>query len=112
MAPDGHLWFHPDSPDWREDFASAPLGDRAFLIHELTHAWQYQGGVNLVVKRLPLARYRYLPLIPGKPFRAYGIEQQAEIVRHAFILREGGAVAGAPGLAAYEAILPFAMARP
>lgn len=107
MAPDGALWFHPDSPDWREDFSRESLGLKAFVIHELTHVWQHQRGVNLILKRLPLARYRYLPLKAGKRFRDYGIEQQAEIVRHAFMLREGGSVTGAPALNAYAALIPL-----
>ena len=36
--------------------------------------------------------------------------QQAEIVRHAFLLRQGEPVAGAPPLATYRKILPFKMA--
>jgi hypothetical protein len=34
--------------------------------------------------RHPFCRYHYA-LEPGKPFRRYGIEQQAEIVRHRFL---------------------------
>ena len=107
MAPRGSIWFHPDSPDWSEDFARAPLVARAFLIHEMTHVWQHQQGVNLILRRLPLARYRYLPLTPGKRFGDYGIEQQAEIVRHAYMLREGGHVDGAPKLKDYLSMMPF-----
>ncbi len=112
MAPSGALWFHPESPDWREDFSRESLGLRAFIVHELTHVWQHQRGVNLTLKRPPLARYRYLPLTPGKPFAAYGIEQQAEIVRHAYVLREGGHVEGAPDASTYAALLPFSIAAP
>ena len=43
----------------------------------------------------------------GKPFDRYGIEQQAEIVRHTLLLRRGIPVAGKPELQAYEALLPF-----
>ena len=56
--------------------------------------------------RHPFCRYDYA-VLPGKPFARYGIEQQAEIVRHAFLLRQGVAVAGKPGLDVYEALLPF-----
>ncbi|MDB5690627.1 MAG: vgr related protein, partial [Sphingomonas bacterium] len=35
----------------------------------------------------------------------YGLEQQAEIVRHAYLLREGYPVPGAAGPAQYESIL-------
>jgi hypothetical protein len=34
--------------------------------------------------RHPFCRYAYA-LRPGKPFARYGIEQQAEIVRHRFL---------------------------
>lgn len=38
----GSIHFHPDSPDWSEDFTRRSLGLRAFLIHEMTHVWQHQ----------------------------------------------------------------------
>lgn len=56
--------------------------------------------------RHPFCRYDYA-IRPGKPFDRYGIEQQAEIVRHAFLLRNGAALPGRPSLAVYEALLPF-----
>ena len=39
--------------------------------------------------------------------RVTGLEQQGEIVRHAFLLRHGRTVPGAPPLATLESILPF-----
>ena len=108
MAPDGHVWFHPDGIEWRDDFATAGLASRALLVHELTHVWQHQCGVNLVLRRRPFARYDYLPLVPGRPFAAYGIEQQACIVADAYFLREGARVPGAPPLGVYAALIPFA----
>lgn len=84
MAPDGDIWFHPDSPDWRDDFTGAALSLRAFVVHELTHVWQHQQGIRLWLRRPPFARYRYR-LTPGKPFRRYGIEQQAMIIQHAYV---------------------------
>jgi hypothetical protein len=107
MAPDGHVWFHPNNPSWCADFSTAHLGLRALVVHELVHVWQHQRGVNLVRARKPFSPYRYLPLTPGKPFAAYGVEQQAEIVRHAYVLREGGRVPDAPPLRAYAEIIPF-----
>lgn len=106
MAPDGHIWFHPHNRAWREDFAAAGLSLRAFLVHELVHVWQHQQGRRLLRERPWIARYDYA-LEPGKPFAAYGIEQQAEIVAHAYMLREGGPRADLPPLAAYAALLPF-----
>jgi len=108
MAPDGDLWFHPDSPHWRADFASASLDLQGHFIHEMTHVAQAAHGGHwwLPLMRHPFCRYDYT-LIPGKPFGRYGIEQQAEIVRHAFLLRQGVALPGRAPLAAYDALLPF-----
>ncbi len=106
MAPRGHIHFHPQSDQWRDDFANAPLGDQGLFIHEMTHVWQHQRGVILPLARHPFCRYGY-SFIPGRPLARYGIEQQAEIVRHAFLLRQGVRVAGAPELARYESVLPF-----
>ena len=83
MAPDGHLWFHPEGDLWREDYAAAPLGHQALLVHELTHVWQHQKGLCLPLRRHPFCRYRYT-LVPGRPLERYGIEQQAMIVQHAW----------------------------
>ncbi|MEK7343140.1 MAG: vgr related protein, partial [Pseudomonadota bacterium] len=44
---------------------------------------------------------------PGWMLDRYGIEQQAEIVRHVFLMRHGVTVPGAPPLATLESILPF-----
>ena len=107
MAPDGHVWFHPKGAEWRADFAAAGLASRTLLVHELTHVWQHQQGVNLVVRRYPLMRYAYLPLTPGKPFGAYNLEQQASIVADAYFIAQGATVPGAPPLAAYRALIPF-----
>ena len=111
MAPDGHVWFHPHGPEWRDDFATAGLASRALLVHELTHVWQHQCGVNLIVRRHPFARYAYLPLTQGRPFAAYGLEQQACIVADAYLIAEGARVAGAPPLAFYAALIPFGTSR-
>ena len=109
MAPDGELWFHPDSGLFCADFCESPLHLQGHFIHEMTHVWQAQrsGRYWLPLMRHPFCRYAY-DIVPGRPFARYGIEQQAEIVRHAFLLRRGVAVRGKPGLPVYEALLPFA----
>ena len=108
MAPDGHLWFSPHGDLYRNCFAGASLSLQAFFLHEMVHVWQAQtrGRWWLPLRRHPFCRYAYR-LEPGKPFLAYGIEQQAEIVRHAYLLRRGVTLPGRAPLAAYEAILPF-----
>jgi len=92
MAPDGHIWCHPKGGLFRADYSTEPLPLQRLFIHEMTHIWQHQSGIFLPLRRLPLARYRYT-LTEGKPLRAYGLEQQAEIIADAFVaLRGGGAV--------------------
>lgn len=106
MAPRGHIHFHPGGTAYRDDFAAASAGAQGLFIHEMVHVWQHQSGVFLPLRRHPFSRYDYA-IRPGLPLIGYGIEQQAEIVRHAFVLRLGGQVIGAPAPAVYEAILPF-----
>jgi hypothetical protein len=108
MAPDGHIWCHPQGSAWREDFSACDPAMQGLLIHELTHVWQAQRGGRWFPPLAchPFCRYVY-DWVPGRPFARYGIEQQAEIVRHAFLLRQGVSVPGKPGLADYEALLPF-----
>ena len=108
MAPRGHLHFHPLSDAYCDNFASAPLSRQGLFIHELVHVWQTQtlGEWYLVLNRMPWCRYDYA-LKPGLPLTRYGIEQQAEIVRHAFLLRNGLMVAGVADKSAYEALVRF-----
>jgi len=106
MAPNGHLWLHPDGDLYADDYAHAPLGLRGLFVHEMTHVWQTQRGVWLPLARHPFCRYHYR-LTPGWPLTRYGLEQQAEIIRHAWLLREGRTVAGAPPLSQYETLLRF-----
>lgn len=108
MAPRGHLHFHPRSDHYCDDFSREGLIRQGLLIHELVHVWQTQtrGNWYLVTHRMPWARYDY-SLKPGWQLEQYGIEQQAEIVKHAFWLRNGVKIAGAPSAEAYELLVRF-----
>jgi len=108
MAPDGDIWFHPEGGLWRADFGQAPPHLQALFIHEMTHVWQAQHGGRwyLPLMRHPFCRYAYR-LKPGKPFAHYGIEQQAEIVQHAWMRRRGLPVPCDAPAAEHEALLPF-----
>jgi hypothetical protein len=114
MAPMGHLHFHPGGSLYCDDFSCPPGDDlverrrwQGLFIHEMTHVWQAQtrGRWYLVLMRHPFSTYSY-SLKPGWPLARYGLEQQAEIVRHFWMLGAGFAVAGAASLDAYRAILP------
>ena len=104
MAPSGNIHFHPDSPLWSEDFSKERLSLQGLFIHEMTHVWQAQakGRFYLVLMRHPFCRYSY-DLVEGRPFDRYGLEQQAELVRHRFLADRGQPVARLPG----ENFLPF-----
>lgn len=108
MAPLGHVHFHPGSANYCDDFSTASLWRQALLIHEMTHVWQTQqrGWWYLPLRRPFSRRYDY-SIKPGWTLERYGIEQQAEIVAHAFLLSNGGSVPGAPPLSVYRQILPF-----
>ena len=103
MAPMGNIHFHPDGGGWSEDFSNEPVSLQAFFVHEMTHVWQTQKGGRfyLPLMRHPFCRYRY-DIVPGRPFRRYGLEQQAEIVRHIFLADRGSRI-GAPS----RSLLPF-----
>ena len=106
MAPTGNIHFHPDGGGWSEDFSKEPLQRQGFFIHEMTHVWQAQKGGRffLPLARHPFCRYRY-DIVPGRPFGRYGLEQQAEIVRHIFLAHRGADIAAPP-----SELLPFSPA--
>jgi len=103
MAPCGNVHFHPAGNLWSEDFSKESISLQGFWIHEMVHVWQAQrwGRHYLPLMRHPLARYRY-DLKPGKPFARYGLEQQAETVRHHFLADRGWKIAAPP-----RSLLPF-----
>ena len=90
MAPMGNIYFHPDGGVWSDDFSKETLGRQGFFIHEMTHVWQAQakGRFYLPLMRHPFCRYSY-ELKPGQSFARYGLEQQAELVRNAFLAKRG-----------------------
>jgi len=104
MAPTGNIHFHPDSPFWSEDFSREDLSLQGLFIHEMTHVWQAQtrGRFYLPLMRHPFCRYGY-KLNEGRPFDRYGLEQQAEMVRHRFLADRGRATASLPS----RDFLPF-----
>ena len=98
------------------DLSGCDLNTRAWLIHELTHVWQFQTVPlrTLASWARTAAAGGYGPGLPGYaynlplgPFSAYGLEQQASIVEHAYRLREGGAVPQPAVYADYQARTPL-----
>lgn len=94
-------------------------GDRlrmTVLGHELVHVWQYANGMTLLSYGLRdvigrMGRYAYR-LVAGKPYAAYGYEQQAAMVEDWMRLKAGLAPNHGPAdldAAALEAVVPFLM---
>ncbi|MGD9967182.1 MAG: hypothetical protein AB7T59_11720 [Hyphomonadaceae bacterium] len=86
---------------WRaaRDFATAPIWDQGWFIHELTHVWQAARGVVLAgakLRALGKRAYYYAPHTPK--LSAYNIERQAEIARHLFLARAQKPEQGSPEL--------------
>ena len=108
MAPLGHIHFHPHGTLYCDDFSEAGLSRQGLFIHEMTHVWQVQtkGLLYVLLMRHPFSRYEYT-LKQGWPLSRYGIEQQAEIVRHAFLLRRSAKVEGMGDPSLYEELVSF-----
>ena len=96
-------WFRREWIVWPDkalpaDIAAAPLKLQATLVHELTHVWQAQQGVNLLTGKLRAgdrpASYEY-PVGMDCSWGDLNIEQQAMVVEHRFRLIQGG-IAPAP----------------
>ena len=104
MAPTGNIHFHPASPLWSEDFSRERLSLQGLFIHEMTHVWQSQarGRFYLPLMRHPFCKYTY-DLVEGRPFGRYGLEQQAEMVRHRFLADRGAVTTRLPP----SGLLPF-----
>lgn len=89
MTPRGEVWFRPD--DYLPDF-SLRVNDAAWLMHELTHAWQFQHGHNVrrrglleqASRVIGINPYRYGALDRSKPFSDYWNEEQGAIVEDYF----------------------------
>lgn len=85
----GQTVFWPNLP---EDLSRNPV-HLAVLAHELVHVWQYRTGMTLlsyVLRDVLIHRGRYAyDIIPGKPYRDYGYEQQAAMMEDWVRIRHG-----------------------
>ena len=86
--PRAGLW--PDFAD-----PATPLVVQGVFVHELTHVWQAQNGVQLLWAKLragdKASSYAY-DLDSGGAFAQLNIEQQAMVVEHAFLASRGAEV--------------------
>ena len=105
VTPWGAIHFRPE--DHLPDFSTS-WADMAWLIHELVHVWQHQTGQWVIPRGLWERRYPYDVLDVARPFRRYGIEQQAAIVEDWFRMTQGRTPYRGSGSAVdYRAVIPF-----
>ncbi len=93
---------------WRaaRDFASAPLDEQGWFVHELAHVWQAARGRVLALAKLGAIgakAYAYKPRMAAT-LSDYNIESQAEIARHMFLARVGRLQGPAPDAAWLESV--------
>lgn len=112
MAPNGNIYFDPDGSLYELDFSKADIHAKALFIHEMTHVWQHQQGVNVRLRGAIEREYKYLPLTPEKKFKEYKIEQQGDIVRDFFYLLNGYKKKEWPPILIYRNLIPFEPALP
>lgn len=94
VSPNGHIYFpRRNCPG---DFACTAPHYAVWLVHELTHVWQYQhgyrtwlGGLMLSVKGGYRKRccYAYPPPAEIRRFADLNMEQQADLVAHYYAAR-------------------------
>jgi hypothetical protein len=92
-----------------QDFSLARLSLQGVLIHELTHVWQAQQGINLLTGKIRAgdhpASYRY-PVGNDCDWSGLNIEQQAMVVQHRFLELRG--INAPPEHAHFDRLCPLA----
>ncbi|NMY72295.1 DUF2345 domain-containing protein, partial [Pseudomonas sp. WS 5414] len=91
ISPNGHIYFG-ESLRGVSDWSLEEPESQGFFIHEMTHVWQHQHGVNVLlvgayqqVKQFLVSNQYAYHLEPGKTLKDFNIEQQGDIVRDYFM---------------------------
>jgi len=80
------MYFHPEDPQYSDDFSLASPESQHTFIHEVGHISQTQSGEN--VRSAAFDRdYVYWPLVEKTGFLGLNKEQRAEIVADYFLLK-------------------------
>lgn len=89
MTPLGDMYVRDES--YSDDYSLEEKCDKHFFIHEMTHSFQYQHGMNVFVRGIAscVAGYMYR-LSEGKLLSDYNMEQQASIVADYYYLKNYG----------------------
>ena len=105
MTPNGEIYFPKQV--YKEDF-STNVSDAGWILHELTHVWQYQHGVWVKVLAPFSRNYRYGSLASRPSYSSFNIEQQAAIVEDYYrVTQHARTTNGNGSIDDYRAVIPF-----
>jgi hypothetical protein len=83
MAPNGELYFR----NWYSpDFSNEDFTYQYVFIHEMSHVWQREHGMNIIVRGLISWAVSYRYTLDGRSLGSYPMEQQAQIIADYFLL--------------------------
>lgn len=87
MTPNGELYFRNQ---YHDDFSQSTDNMQHLFIHEMSHVWQREKGMNVIGRGLVswLVSYRYT--LDGRLLSEYPMEQQAQIIADDFVLQRFG----------------------
>ncbi len=111
VAPNGQIYFI--GVHYKEDFSIADAEERATLIHELTHVWQFQLGYPVKRIRVLHPKMGYAYTLGVKQLHELNMEAQGHVLADYYVLlssapgeREGATkYMGANTLAMYQEFL-------
>jgi len=86
VTPNGEIYFHPKR--FKDDFSQEANSEKHWLIHEMTHVWQYQLGYPVAGRgffRVGLS-YEY-DLAEDKLLKDYNMEAQGDLIADYFALK-------------------------
>lgn len=87
MTPNGELYFR----HWyRDDFSQTLPGVQNLFIHEMSHVWQREKGMSVIMRGLVSGMVSYKYALDGRPLNKYRMEQQAQIIADNFSLQKEG----------------------
>lgn len=85
MSPNGEMYFREF---YSSDFSTAMRLNQHIFIHELSHVWQYQKGMEVKLRGLISWAVSYNYSLDSWPLSTFRMEQQASIIADYYILMQ------------------------
>lgn len=87
LTPNGELYFRY----WyRDDFSTAAADLQHLFIHEMSHVWQRERGMYVLLRGLFSWAVSYRYGLDKRTLRQYPLEQQAQIIADHFLFKKFG----------------------